>query len=204
MISRHVEESCRKWGGTYDHYREIHTFLDLTKLYLSDWRHRLLFHNTLGVNLVENLFKDVEIVSSHKTKLISSRTIAEHHVLEDLGVIPNTEWCLRKINTPQLNLSTFEDNLAKYFTKEEIDFLLLFYYQAKHKAIIYYSTLGLELLNIKFKKYALDRYVTGLMSLANSTYLKQPFEYLNSIPIERWMGGMSPRQIKYIQKEVNC
>lgn len=196
MISHHVDHSINRWGGSYDTYKPIHTFLDLTKVYLSDWRHRLLLHNTLGVSLVGNIFEDIIIGK----KTISSRVVAEHHILEDLGVIPTTEWMLRDLKVPKLDLVQFESILKQYFTKEEIEFLLLFYYQAKDKAIIYYSTLGLELLNIKFSKYNLDRYVEGLIKLSGSSYLNSPADYLITIPIERWMGGLSPHQVKYINK----
>jgi len=82
----HCESSARKFGGIADDYVRIHKFLDQSKLYLGDWRHRALLHNTLGVALCEQFFGDLYRRSSDQA-YACVRTIAEQHIIEDIGAI---------------------------------------------------------------------------------------------------------------------
>lgn len=82
----HCESSARKFGGVADDYVGIHKFLDQSKLYLGDWRHRALLHNTLGVALCEQFFGDLYHRSSDQA-YACVRTIAEQHIVEDVGAI---------------------------------------------------------------------------------------------------------------------
>lgn len=83
----HSQSSARKFGGDASDYLRIHKFLDQSKLYLADWRHRALLHHTLGVSLCEQLFGDFYRRPSDG-ELVPTRTVAEQHILEDLRVIP--------------------------------------------------------------------------------------------------------------------
>lgn len=198
MISLHTEHCVNRWAGDKNSYEPIHMFLDLTKIYVSDWRHRLLLHNTLGVCLVDHIFKEDIQGKNYK---VSPRTVAEHHILEDLGAVPSTRWNLRDIKVKPLDLSIYKNALEYFFTKPEQEFLLLFYYQALDKSQIYYTTLGLELLSYKFDLVPnLPRYVEGFKAISQKQDLLTPSHYLNSIPVSRWMGGLTSRQIKYLQK----
>jgi len=47
----HCRISARRWGGVEDDYREIHDFIDSTKVLCADNRHRIL-HTMWGVNEV--------------------------------------------------------------------------------------------------------------------------------------------------------
>ena len=82
----HCESSARKFGGIADDYVRIHKFLDQSKLYLGDWRHRALLHNTMGVALCEQFFGDLYRRSSDQA-YACVRTIAEQHIIEDIGAI---------------------------------------------------------------------------------------------------------------------
>ena len=86
-ILSHCESSARLFGGVPEDYIPIHKFLDCSKLFLSDWRHRALLHNTLGVHLCEIIFGDFyKLASSEKN--VCTRTVAEQHIKEDLNFLP--------------------------------------------------------------------------------------------------------------------
>lgn len=83
----HSRSSASKFGGDSSDYLRIHKFLDQSKLYIADWRHRALMHHTLGIALCEQLFGDFYARPSDG-QLVCTRTVAEQHILEDLKAIP--------------------------------------------------------------------------------------------------------------------
>lgn len=91
----HAQSSSRKWGGEPEDYIEIHEFLDGSKVTFGDVRHRALLHNTWGVWMVQQVFGRVVEVQK-KTgglKKVAVREVAENHILEDLGFIPEVgDW----------------------------------------------------------------------------------------------------------------
>ncbi len=92
---RHAEASARKFGGRPEDYLKIHEFIDSSKKAFGDVRHRALYHNTVGPWLCQEIFGPViEITTtSGKVKKIAVREIAESHIIEDLGCIPEVgDW----------------------------------------------------------------------------------------------------------------
>lgn len=83
---KHAESSVTKFGGQVKDYLEIHNFMDSSKAHIADHRHRALFHSAFGCFIVEKVF-GITITNSDN-KEISTRDIAEQHILEDLGFIP--------------------------------------------------------------------------------------------------------------------
>ena len=73
----HSVSSATRHGGVAEDYLPIHRFLDQTKLYVGDWRHRALLHNTFGVALCEQVFGDFYTRPSDGQK-VCTRTIATH------------------------------------------------------------------------------------------------------------------------------
>lgn len=91
----HAKSSARKWGGGPEHYIHIHEFLDGSKVTFGDVRHRALLHNTWGVWIVQEVFGRVIEVPKETggVKEVPVREIAENHILEDLGFIPEVgDW----------------------------------------------------------------------------------------------------------------
>lgn len=87
----HSQASVRKWGGKLEDYFPIHEKMDSSKSAHATMKHRLIFHNSFGIYLIQDIF-GVTITNSDG-KTISVREIAELHVLEDLGKIPSLdEW----------------------------------------------------------------------------------------------------------------
>lgn len=91
----HAQSTARKFGGTPEDYLPIHEFLDGSKITFGDVRHRALLHNTWGIWMVQQMFGPViNIEKKHGgTKPVAVREIAENHILEDLGFIPEVgDW----------------------------------------------------------------------------------------------------------------
>lgn len=85
----HSRISVKKYGGREEDYQRIHDFIDSSKIALPDVRHRAMLHNAWGIYLVEQIY-GITITNSDGRK-VSTRDIAEDHVLQDLGFIPTME-----------------------------------------------------------------------------------------------------------------
>ena len=91
----HCKSSVAKFGGEEDDYLAIHKWFDESKNHYGDIRHRALRHHTLGVELCEKEF-GVYIYNSDGKKVIT-RSIAEQHIIEDIGFIPSVKDWLMEI-----------------------------------------------------------------------------------------------------------
>lgn len=92
----HSQSSANKFGGLPSDYMEIHKFLDSSKLFIPDWRHRCLLHNNFGIYLCERIFGDTYKRVSDGVE-VCTRTIAETHIMEDLKAIPTIQLVLGEI-----------------------------------------------------------------------------------------------------------
>ena len=92
----HAKSAAHTWGGTPEDYLPIEQFIDGSKQGIGDVRHRALYHHTLGVFLVERVFGPTLTIAKKNgtgTVQIPTRDIAERHIVEDLGRIPEmAEW----------------------------------------------------------------------------------------------------------------
>lgn len=80
----HAKSSAKKYGGQPEDYLEIHSFMDISKGALPDNRHRALTHNSWFImHILTRVFGETFKNSDGKT--ISTRDIAEQHVLEDFN-----------------------------------------------------------------------------------------------------------------------
>ena len=52
----HAESSAKKFGGEAGDYLELHEFMDSSKAFLGDNRHRALFHSTAGIYYMQKIF----------------------------------------------------------------------------------------------------------------------------------------------------
>jgi hypothetical protein len=85
----HSKNSVRHFGGKESDYQDIHDFIDSSKQCVPDMRHRAVLHSAFGIYIVERVF-GVLITNSDGAK-VSTRDVAEKHVLEDLGTIPTLQ-----------------------------------------------------------------------------------------------------------------
>lgn len=91
----HSLNSVKKWGGVPEDYLPIHDMMDSSKAHIADMRHRLVFHSSFGIFIMEEMFGTF-IVNSDDKK-VQVRDIAEQHVLEDLGYIPTLQDYVAKL-----------------------------------------------------------------------------------------------------------
>jgi len=117
----HASLSAREHGGSPSDYQEIHDFLDMSKVAYADTRHRAILHNTLGPFLAEKAFgvdhvkldslkekwgwtddevadilslarnKSGTVIRNSDNVSVSVRTIAEEHIIQDMGRIPTLQ-----------------------------------------------------------------------------------------------------------------
>ena len=84
---KHSLLSKKKFNGTAEDYLQVHKFMDISKLFYFDIKHRVLLHNTYGIDLCTQKFGETLTNSDGQTILI--RDIAAEHCKEDLmGVVP--------------------------------------------------------------------------------------------------------------------
>lgn len=91
----HANLSVKAHGGHVDDYLPIHNFIDSSKQCMPDMRHRAILHSAFGCYLAEQVF-GVYITNS-AGKRVSTRDIAEEHILQDLGFIPTVEQYLNNM-----------------------------------------------------------------------------------------------------------
>jgi hypothetical protein len=91
----HGQVSVKKWGGKEEDYQAIHDFLDSSKAVHADMRHRALLHSSFGIFIVEKVFGTYIVNSSGKK--VQVRDIAEQHVIDDMGFIPNATDYLKEM-----------------------------------------------------------------------------------------------------------
>ncbi|MHA2135830.1 MAG: DUF6915 family protein [Candidatus Thorarchaeota archaeon] len=91
----HSLNSVKKWGGVPEDYLPIHDMMDSSKAHIADMRHRMVFHSSFGIFIMEEMFGTF-IVNSDDKK-VQVRDIAEQHVLEDLGYIPTLQDYVAKL-----------------------------------------------------------------------------------------------------------
>ena len=85
----HANASASKWGGRPQDYQEIHDFIDSSKAHFADIRHRALLHSSFGCYIVEKVFGT--LITNSQGKQVSTRDIAEAHIIQDLGRIPSVQ-----------------------------------------------------------------------------------------------------------------
>lgn len=92
----HAVASARRWGGKPEDYLPVHEFLDASKLILADFRHRALRHHAEGAFQAEAVLG--RVLTNAAGRVVPVRTVAEQHIVEDLGRIPSfADWarCIR-------------------------------------------------------------------------------------------------------------
>lgn len=89
----HSKNSAKAWGGEPEEYQAIHDFIDSSKRCVPDIRHRAILHSAFGCYLVEERFGTTLTLSIGR--VISTRDVAEQHILDDLGFIPTMDHWLK-------------------------------------------------------------------------------------------------------------
>ncbi len=140
----HSQLSVHNFGGEVKDYFEIHKFIDSSKLFFFNIKHRSILHHTFGVHLCTTIFGDT--LKNSEGDLVLVRDVAIEHIKEDLnGRIPILkEW--------------FEDNPKLYDPIKEIEsikdeelknFILSPYLNSgiKSSFVLTYSDFGVSLVD---------------------------------------------------------
>ena len=85
----HALSSAARFGGEAEDYLALHQWLDESKAFVPDFRHRALRHHAEGVFLLERLFGAT--LTNSAGRVVPVRFIGEQHVKEDLGRIPTVQ-----------------------------------------------------------------------------------------------------------------
>lgn len=114
----HAKTSAEKFGGVWQDYMEIHELLDSSKAVVADSRHRALTHNSWFISVIlPKIFGEVFKRKSDGVE-VSTRDVAEVHVLEDyknkfipaatdfISNIPLEDWMLNGDGLPPSYLKT--------------------------------------------------------------------------------------------------
>ncbi len=91
----HGRLSVKKYGGKLEDYEAIHEFIDHSKSSMPDVRHRAMLHSSWGIYLVSQVFGNT--ITNSEGKLVSTRDVAEDHILQDLGFIPTVQDWLKNL-----------------------------------------------------------------------------------------------------------
>lgn len=91
----HALSSAKKFGGQPEDYLAIHDEMDSTKATHASMRHRVIFHSSYGIYLVEKIFGHT--LTNSDGKMVCVRDVAEQHVMEDLGHIPSLDKWLEEM-----------------------------------------------------------------------------------------------------------
>lgn len=78
----HARSSAKRWGGLESDYEAIHVMMDSSKSAVSCNRHRCVFHTSFGCSVIIPAIFGPTITNSDG-KVVSTKDIAEYHVLED-------------------------------------------------------------------------------------------------------------------------
>ena len=94
---QHARSSAEKFGGVAADYLEIHQIMDSTKLFLADWRHRAIMHNTFGIYLMETWIVGSTFLRESDGEEVCTRTVVTQHIMEDLNMVPTLGEFLREM-----------------------------------------------------------------------------------------------------------
>lgn len=80
---KHSVSSASYFGGVAEDYLEIHRFIDSSKLFIYDAKHRCLLHHLFGMELCEEIFGMT--VTTRQRRQVPTREVVAQHLREDLS-----------------------------------------------------------------------------------------------------------------------
>ena len=92
----HAKKSANKWGGNPEDYMPIHEWFDSSSVCHGDVRHRSLLHHTFGISLCVQVFGTT--FKNAEGKTVITKEVAEQHVMDDIGRIPNPSDYINNMN----------------------------------------------------------------------------------------------------------
>lgn len=80
---QHAQISRKTYGGSWQDYIEVHSFLDSSKAACAHFKHRFFLHHREGIELGAMIF-GAEIVNGD-SRAIPTRRLLTDHLIEDVG-----------------------------------------------------------------------------------------------------------------------
>lgn len=190
---KHSLLSQKKFGGVADDYLSIHKFMDASKLFYFDIRHRILLHHTYGIDLCTRKFGEIIINSANKK--ILTRDIAAEHCREDLfGIVPTLNNWFKYVD-PSL-LESIQPIKTNNKALQEFILQPLLMSGSRATLIITQSNFGVylakELLGLEA---ALE-----LSGLVNNSSVNEQLPLIKLT--ERWQYRPDTKQLKDIENEL--
>jgi hypothetical protein len=191
---KHSLLSKKKFNGVPEDYLLVHKFLDSSKLFYFDIKHRILLHNTYGIDVCIQKFGETLKNSEGQTILV--RDIAAEHCKEDLmGVVPTLNNWFKYTDDNLLNfikpINPTDSKLREFILRPYIMSGL------KSSLIITHSNFGLflvkEILGID---YALE-----LANYIEQTNINELLQYVKLK--DRWQYTPNLQQLKNLDNELN-
>lgn len=92
---QHAQITAKIYGGYWQDYVEIHSFLDSSKAACAHFKHRFLLHHVEGIELGVRIFG--EAIRNNEGREVSTRKILTEHLIEDVGRIVTVEDWMRSL-----------------------------------------------------------------------------------------------------------
>lgn len=96
---KHAQSAAKKWGGKPEDYHPISLFMDSSKAAFAHNLHRAIFHHSFGCSvIIPKCFGP--FITNSDGREVSTKDIAELHVLEDFGMrfIPTIQDYLENVD----------------------------------------------------------------------------------------------------------
>jgi Domain of unknown function (DUF6915) len=192
---KHSLLSGKKFNGQPEDYLKVHKFIDTSKLFYFNIKHRVLLHNTYGIDLCIQKFGETLTNSENQRVLI--RDIAAEHCKEDLmGVVPTLNNWFTYVDDALL--SHVKPINPSDSTLREFVLAPLLMSGIKSTLIITHSNFGIylarEMLGID---YALE--LTNYLQEVNS--ISELLQYVKLK--ERWQYTPDLKQLKDIENGID-
>ena len=191
---KHSLLSKKKFNGSAEDYLHVHKFMDISKLFYFDIKHRALLHNTYGIELCIQKFGDILINSDGQTILI--RDIAAEHCKEDLmGIVPTLNNWFKYVDDSLLNLirpiNPSDSKLREFILRP---FIMS---GQKSTLIITHSNFGVFLV----KEFLGIDYSLELANYLEGSNINELLQYIKLK--DRWQYTADLYQLKSIENGIN-
>jgi len=88
---QHAQITAKTYGGCWQDYIEVHSFLDSSKATCAHFKHRFLLHHAEGVELGVRIFG--EAIRNNEGREVATRKTLTEHLIEDVGrVVAVEDW----------------------------------------------------------------------------------------------------------------
>nr|WP_133989526.1 hypothetical protein [Dinghuibacter silviterrae] len=186
--------SRKKFLGTPEDYLPIHKFLDSSKLFYFDIRHRILLHHTYGIDLCIEKFG--EFVCNSDGRRVLVRDIAAEHCKEDLlGVVPTLNNWFKYVDDDLLGhikpVQTADAKLKEFMLRP------LLMSGLKSTLMITHSNFGIYLA----KEFLGIDYALELAYHLQPTGINELLPYIKLV--DRWQYTPDIKQLKDLDNESN-